>query len=66
MTPARGEQVAVIGPSGSGKTTLADLVLRLYDPTEGSILYDGVDLREFRQRPYRKHFGVVAQESILR
>jgi ABC-type multidrug transport system fused ATPase/permease subunit len=65
MTVGRGETVALVGASGSGKTTLVDLILRLYDPTEGAILYDGTDIREFRQRPYRKNFGVVAQEPIL-
>jgi ABC-type multidrug transport system fused ATPase/permease subunit len=61
----KNETVALVGPSGSGKTTLADLVLRLYDPTRGSITYDGRDLRELRQRPYRKNFGVVGQEPVL-
>ena len=61
----RGEMVAVVGPSGSGKSTLADLILRLYDVQEGAVLYDGTDVRQFRQRPYRRQFGVVAQESLL-
>jgi ABC-type multidrug transport system fused ATPase/permease subunit len=65
ITVGRGETVALVGASGSGKTTLVDLVLRLYDPTGGSILYDGTDIREFKQRPYRKNFGVVAQEPVL-
>jgi subfamily B ATP-binding cassette protein MsbA len=61
----RGETVAVVGPSGSGKTTLADLVLRLFDPGEGAVRYDGTDVREFTQASYRRHFGVVAQDSLL-
>jgi subfamily B ATP-binding cassette protein MsbA len=62
---ARGEFVGVVGPSGAGKSTLTDLVLRLYDVTSGRILYDGVDIRDFRQREYRRRFGVVAQECLL-
>jgi len=61
----RGEFVGVAGPSGSGKSTLIDLLLRLYDVTEGRILFDGVDVREFRQRRYRRHFGVVSQDNML-
>ena len=61
----RGEIVAVVGPSGVGKSTLADLVLRLYDPTAGSITIDGRDLRHLRQDSYRRLFGVVSQEALL-
>jgi len=61
----RGEFVGVAGPSGSGKTTLIDLLLRLYDVSEGRIVFDGVDIREFRQRRYRRHFGVVSQDNLL-
>jgi len=61
----RGEFVGVVGPSGAGKSTLTDLVLRLYDVSEGRILYDGVDIRDFRQREFRRRFGVVAQECLL-
>lgn len=61
----KGEVVALVGPSGAGKSTLADLVLRLYDPTGGRVLYDGVDVRTFQQASYRQMFGVVSQESLL-
>jgi subfamily B ATP-binding cassette protein MsbA len=61
----RGAMVAVVGPSGAGKSTLADLILRLYDPTSGSVTYDGIDVRQFRQESYRRHFGVVSQECLL-
>jgi ABC-type multidrug transport system fused ATPase/permease subunit len=61
----RGEMVALVGPSGAGKSTLADLVLRLYDPDQGVILMDGVDIRELRQADYRRLFGVVSQENLL-
>lgn len=57
--------VALVGASGSGKSTLADLILRLYDPVQGSITIDGRDLRTLRQTPYRRLFGVVSQEALL-
>ncbi len=62
---ARGEVVAVVGRSGSGKSTLTDLLLRLYDPVEGRILVDGVDIRELKQVAYRQLFGVVSQDTLL-
>ncbi len=61
----RGEVVALVGASGSGKSTLADLILRLYDPVQGSITIDGRDLRTLRQAAYRRLFGVVSQEALL-
>ena len=61
----KGEIVALVGPSGAGKSTLADLILRLTDPVEGAITIDGHDLRELRQEPYRRLFGVVSQEALL-
>ncbi len=61
----KGEIVALVGPSGVGKSTLADLILRLYDPVEGSISIDGRDLRTLRQDSYRRLFGVVSQEALL-
>jgi subfamily B ATP-binding cassette protein MsbA len=61
----RGEVVALVGPSGAGKSTLADLILRLYDPTDGLITWDGVPLREFRQEGYRRRYGVVSQEALI-
>ena len=60
-----GEMVALVGPSGAGKSTLADIILRLYDPDRGEVLFDGVGLREFKQHGYRRLFGVVSQESLL-
>jgi ATP-binding cassette, subfamily B, bacterial MsbA len=60
-----GEIVALVGPSGGGKSTLVDLVARFYDPTEGRITYDGVDLREISPRSLRRHLGIVAQETVL-
>jgi ABC-type multidrug transport system fused ATPase/permease subunit len=61
----KGEVVALVGRSGAGKSTLADLILRLYDPVAGSATIDGRDLRVFRQREYRRLFGVVSQEALL-
>lgn len=60
-----GEAVAFVGPSGSGKTTIVNLLLRLFDPTEGRILYDGQDLRELNLRELRIHVGLVSQTTIL-
>lgn len=60
-----GEIVAVVGPSGSGKTTLLNLLLRFYDPTEGKVTIDGVDVREVSFKDLRQLVGVVTQETIL-
>ena len=61
----RGEVVALVGPSGAGKSTLTDLLLRFYDPQEGQILFDDINLPELDVPAYRRLFGVVAQENIL-
>ncbi len=60
-----GESVAFVGPTGAGKSTLAKLVARFYDPTEGSIKVDGIDLRKVTQRSLRAQLGVVPQEAYL-
>ncbi len=60
-----GEMVGLVGPSGAGKTTLINLLLRFYDPQEGHILLDGVDLRQIKLSSLRKHIGVVLQETYL-
>jgi ATP-binding cassette subfamily B protein len=62
---APGERVAVVGPSGSGKSTLAMLVPRFYDPSAGSVLVDGCDLRRVRLRSLRRQVGVVFEDSFL-
>lgn len=59
-----GEKVALVGPNGAGKTTLIKLLTRLYDPTEGQILLDGVDLREFDPRDLRQRIGVIFQDFV--
>ncbi len=61
----KGEIVAIVGPSGAGKSTLIDLILRFYDPQEGSIYIDGVNLRDTKHKGYRKIFGVVPQQNML-
>ncbi|HZZ83480.1 MAG TPA: ABC transporter ATP-binding protein [Anaeromyxobacteraceae bacterium] len=60
-----GERVAIVGPSGSGKSTLVALVQRFYDPTEGAVTLDGIDLRALKQRSLRRHVGAVLQEPLL-
>lgn len=61
----KGQSLALVGPSGSGKTTIVKLLMRFYDPTEGRILINGVDLREYKQRSVREHLGVVLQDVAL-
>jgi ABC-type multidrug transport system fused ATPase/permease subunit len=60
-----GERIAVVGPNGSGKTTLLALVPRLFDPQEGAVLIDGLDIREYNIRSVRKQIAVVTQETVL-
>jgi ATP-binding cassette subfamily B protein len=60
-----GETLAIVGPSGSGKTTLMALLMRFYDPREGSIRLDGVDLRALKQSSLRRNIGVVLQDPLL-
>ena len=61
----RGEMVALVGASGAGKSTLTDLVERFYDPTDGRILLDGIDIREYRLHDYRSLFALVSQDVVL-
>lgn len=62
---APGEVLALVGPSGSGKSTLFGLIPRFYDPVDGRILIDGLDLREVTQQSLREHIGMVPQDTIL-
>ena len=58
-------RVGIAGSTGAGKSTLMGLLLRLYDPTAGRILLDGVDLREYRLADLRRQFAMVLQDSVL-
>jgi len=60
-----GESLALVGPSGSGKTTIVKLLMRFYEPTEGRVLINGIDLRRYRQRSVRTKLGVVLQDVAL-
>ena len=60
-----GETVGIVGRTGSGKTTLAYLLPRLYDVDEGSVLLDGIDVRELQLRSLRSHIGVAFEDPIL-
>jgi ATP-binding cassette, subfamily B, bacterial len=62
---APGETVAFVGPTGAGKSTMAKLVTRFYDPTAGSVLIDGIDLRTVSLASLRRQLGVVPQEPFL-
>ena len=59
-----GEKIALVGPNGAGKTTLIKLLTRLYDPSEGHILLDGVDLRDYDLRELRQRIGVIFQDFV--
>jgi ATP-binding cassette subfamily B protein len=59
-----GERIALIGENGQGKTTVVKLITRLYDPTEGQILLDGVDLREYSLEDLHRHIGVIFQDFM--
>lgn len=60
-----GTSLALVGPSGAGKSTIADILLRFYDPTEGQVLIDDVDVRELKTRWLRNQIGVVPQQTFL-
>jgi ATP-binding cassette subfamily B protein len=62
---AAGERLALVGPTGAGKSTLAKLMARLYDPTQGSVSFGGVDLRDARLHSLRNRIVVVPQEGFL-
>jgi ATP-binding cassette, subfamily B, bacterial len=60
-----GEVIALVGRSGAGKTTLCNLIARFYDPTEGAVRVDGVDLRDIEVESYRRLLGIVEQDVFL-
>ncbi len=60
-----GQKVALVGTSGAGKSTLANLILRLYDPQQGQVLIDNVDLRHYQRVSLRKQLGIVPQTPVV-
>ena len=65
LTVKPGQSVALVGPSGGGKTSLVGLILRLYDPVEGQVMLDGLDIREFTLESLRAQISVVLQDNLL-
>ncbi|HEV2711260.1 MAG TPA: ABC transporter ATP-binding protein [Edaphobacter sp.] len=64
FTLSPGERIALIGENGQGKTTVVKLITRLYDPTEGEILLDGIDLRDYALDDLHRHIGVIFQDFM--
>lgn len=60
-----GEKVALVGPTGAGKSSIIRLLCRLYEPSKGRILVDGIDIRDIPQADLRRYIGVILQESFL-
>jgi len=60
-----GQMLAIVGPSGSGKSTLVDLIPRFYDPQNGVVFIDGIDLRDITLKSLRNQIGIVSQETML-
>jgi ABC-type multidrug transport system fused ATPase/permease subunit len=65
LTIHAGETVAIVGPTGSGKSTLASLIPRFFDPDQGAVRVDGVDIRDYTLASLRPQIGLVLQDSIL-
>jgi ABC-type multidrug transport system fused ATPase/permease subunit len=65
LSIAPGQTVALVGATGAGKSTFAKLVARFYDPTDGRVLVDGVDVRDVKARSLRSQLGIVPQEAFL-
>jgi ATP-binding cassette, subfamily B, multidrug efflux pump len=60
-----GEKIALVGPTGAGKSTIVRLLCRLYEPTKGRILIDGMDIRSLPQQQLRRYLGVILQDGFL-
>ena len=60
-----GQKIALVGPTGAGKSSIIRLLCRLYEPTKGRILVDGIDIRDIPQADLRRYIGVILQESFL-
>ena len=65
LTIESGEMIALVGPTGAGKTTIASLAARFYDPTEGNVFIDGLNLKELPREYLRQRLGMVLQEPFL-
>ncbi|UWQ98574.1 ATP-binding cassette domain-containing protein [Rhodobacteraceae bacterium S2214] len=65
LTVKPGETVALVGPSGAGKTTIIQLIQRFYDPSEGAISINGVDLRNMDRAAFRQHMALVPQDPVI-
>lgn len=65
LTIPKGKSIALVGASGAGKSTIVDLIPRFYDPTEGGVLIDNIDIRQFRLADLRNLMGIVTQEALL-
>lgn len=65
FTVRKGDKIAIIGKTGSGKTTIAEMLLRTFDPTSGSILVDGTDLKDMDLDTWRRMVGYVPQDNFL-
>ena len=61
----KGETIALVGPSGGGKSTLSELIPRFYDVTQGEILFDGVNVKHFKQESLRARMSIVSQDTVL-
>src|SRR5690606_15552414 len=60
-----GSSTALVGPTGAGKTTIVNLLTRFYDVTDGRILIDGIDIRQYSRDSLRRCFGIVLQDTYL-
>jgi ATP-binding cassette subfamily B protein len=65
LTVRPGENIALVGPSGAGKSTVIQLLQRFYDPQQGAIKIDGVDLRDMARMDFRKHVALVPQDPVI-
>jgi len=65
LSVAKGEKLAIVGPSGAGKSTVFQLIQRFYDPANGQILIDGVNIKEADPEEVRKRLAIVPQESVI-
>ena len=65
LTIKKGDIIAIVGPSGSGKTTISNLLMRFYDPSDGEVLIDGQNVKNFTLSSLRSHIGIVPQETLL-